>query len=168
LRSGGRRRDASLVTGGAPNVTRCASLGGRWVAAGNQHHIRSSRRGQNPVTSSRGCEPFHRQGGAFGFVDPLRNKSPGEGHRSAYGRDGREHRGSRAAGGGPRGRQSPEPDTLGLELGHGGVRRHHSQPQRRERLQESGFLHGERVLLLRDLGEPALGGAIFHIKRDTT
>ena len=57
---------------------------------------------------------------------------------------------------------------LALELDHGRVRRHHSQPQRRERLQEPGFLHGERVLLLRDLGEPALGGAIFHIKRDNT
>ena len=45
---------------------------------------------------------------------------------------------------------------LALSLDYGRIRGQNPQPQRRELLQEAGFLYGERMLLRRDVGEPAL------------
>lgn len=86
-------------------------------------------------------------GRAFGLDGHLGNRSTGEGHRGADRGDRLQHRRPRP-GGRPSRRQASERDAFGLELGHGGVRCHDPQPQRRELLQQAGFLHGERVLLL--------------------
>jgi hypothetical protein len=96
------------------------------------------------------------------------------GTAGSYGRDRLQHCRSRASGGRPRGRQSPERDALGLELDHGRVGRYHPQPQRRELPQEAGFLHGERVLLRGDVGKPALeqsangGGAAALVRSSSS
>src|SRR5262245_65228752 len=88
---------------------------------------RPATRGTHPQdTVERPCRRTHRvpRGGrpprrSVSLGGPIPNTSAGEAYGGAYGRDRLQHRGSWTPGGGRCGRQSPERDTLGLQLDYG-------------------------------------------------